>query len=377
MATYKIAVLGGDGIGQEVTPQAQQGARTWSARPPAPRSSSRPALVGGVAIDATGGPLPASDAPPLPAEPRHPVRLRGRAQVGQPAPGAAPRARAPRPAQGARPLRQPAPGHVLPDAGGRLAAQALGGRGHGHHGDPGAHGRALLRRAAGARGVRRRRRARGQHHGLHLAGDRARGAGRVRRGDEAEEAAGLGGQGQRARRLAALAGGGDAGGEGLSRRCSSSTCSWTTAPWPSCTSRPTSTRSWPRTPSATSSPTRRPSSPAPWACCPRRASAARSALYEPVHGTAPDIAGQGGRQSDRGDPVGGHAAALLARSRARTRTRVDAAVLQVLEQGHRTRDIHAEGMKAGRHRGDGRPDRGRKSRRSYLTERRRRRWRRA
>ena len=34
-------------------------------------------------------------------------------------------------------------------------------------------------------------------------------------------------------------------------------------------------------------------------------------LYEPVHGTAPDIAGQGDRQPDRGDFVGGDAAAVL------------------------------------------------------------------
>ena len=44
------------------------------------------------------------------------------------------------------------------------------------------------------------------------------------------------------------------------------------------------------------------------------------ALYEPVHGTAPDIAGQG-----VANPI--------------------AAILHVLDQGHRTRDIRAEGMK--------------------------------
>ena len=75
---------------------------------------------------------------------------------------------------------------------------------------------------------------------------------------------------------------------------------------------------------------------------PRRAGVA--GLYEPVHGTAPDIAGQGVANPDRGHPVGGHAAALLARPGADA-DRIDAAVLRVLEQGHRTRDIHAAGTK--------------------------------
>jgi 3-isopropylmalate dehydrogenase len=59
MATYRIAVLAGDGIGQEVTPEAQKvlaavGKATGAA------FEFEPALVGGAAIDATGGPLPAS-----------------------------------------------------------------------------------------------------------------------------------------------------------------------------------------------------------------------------------------------------------------------------------------------------------------------------
>ena len=57
MATYNIAVLSGDGIGQEVTPQAQKvlnviGKATGAS------FQFEPALVGGAAIDATGGPLP-------------------------------------------------------------------------------------------------------------------------------------------------------------------------------------------------------------------------------------------------------------------------------------------------------------------------------
>ena len=48
----------------------------------------------------------------------------------------------------------------------------------------------------------------------------------------------------------------------------------------------------------------------------------RKALYEPVHGSAPDIAGQGPRQSDRDDLVVRHGAALFLRhGRARRQAR--------------------------------------------------------
>jgi len=70
----------------------------------------------------------------------------------------------------------------------------------------------------------------------------------------------------------------------------------------------------------------------------------RMGLYEPVHGTAPDIAGQG---------VANPIAAILSVSmllrysleRGVDADRVDAAVLRVLERGHRTRDIHSAGTK--------------------------------
>jgi 3-isopropylmalate dehydrogenase len=70
----------------------------------------------------------------------------------------------------------------------------------------------------------------------------------------------------------------------------------------------------------------------------------RVGLYEPVHGTAPDIAGQG---------VANPIAAILSTAmllrysldKGADADRIDAAVLRVLEQGHRTRDIHATGMK--------------------------------
>jgi 3-isopropylmalate dehydrogenase len=70
----------------------------------------------------------------------------------------------------------------------------------------------------------------------------------------------------------------------------------------------------------------------------------RVGLYEPVHGTAPDIAGQG---------VANPIAAILSTAmllrysldNGADADRIDAAVLRVLEQGHRTRDIFAADMK--------------------------------
>ena len=65
-------------------------------------------------------------------------------------------------------------------------------------------------------------------------------------------------------------------------------------------------------------------------------------LYEPVHGTAPDIAGKG-----IANPIAAIlSAAMLLRyslSMGREADRVEAAVRRVQEQGHRTRDIAAAG----------------------------------
>jgi 3-isopropylmalate dehydrogenase len=66
-------------------------------------------------------------------------------------------------------------------------------------------------------------------------------------------------------------------------------------------------------------------------------------LYEPVHGTAPDIAGQG-----VANPIAAIlSAAMLLRyslDKGADADRIDAAVLRVLEQGHRTRDIVGAGV---------------------------------
>ena len=70
----------------------------------------------------------------------------------------------------------------------------------------------------------------------------------------------------------------------------------------------------------------------------------RVGLYEPVHGTAPDIAGQG-----VANPIAAIlSTAMLLRyslSLGADADRIDAAVIRVLEQGHRTRDVHAAGTK--------------------------------
>jgi 3-isopropylmalate dehydrogenase len=68
-------------------------------------------------------------------------------------------------------------------------------------------------------------------------------------------------------------------------------------------------------------------------------------LYEPVHGTAPDIAGKG-----VANPIAAIlSAAMLLRyslNRGADADRVEAAVLKVLEAGHRTADIRAAGERA-------------------------------
>ena len=70
----------------------------------------------------------------------------------------------------------------------------------------------------------------------------------------------------------------------------------------------------------------------------------RVGLYEPVHGTAPDIAGKG-----IANPIAAIlSAGMLLRyslDRPQDADRVDTAVLRVLEQGHRTADIRGEGEK--------------------------------
>jgi hypothetical protein len=71
----------------------------------------------------------------------------------------------------------------------------------------------------------------------------------------------------------------------------------------------------------------------------------RVGLYEPVHGTAPDIAGKG-----MANPIAAIlSGAMLLRyslNRGPDADRIEAAVLHVLEEGYRTADIRAEGTRS-------------------------------
>ena len=111
----------------------------------------------------------------------------------------------------------PALAHASP-----LRPERLDGRGPPDR--AGADRRALLRRAAGAGAGQR-----GEHPALHGGGDRAGGAGGVRGGrGRAARPGDVGGQGERAGGLAALARDGHAGRRGgVSRTSGSSTCTWT------------------------------------------------------------------------------------------------------------------------------------------------------
>ena len=62
-------------------------------------------------------------------------------------------------------------------------------------------------------------------------------------------------------------------------------------------------------------------------------------LYEPIHGSAPDIAGQGDRQPDRHHPLGGHAAAPLARARGRGGRGSRRRWTRTITEGARTADL--------------------------------------
>ncbi len=70
----------------------------------------------------------------------------------------------------------------------------------------------------------------------------------------------------------------------------------------------------------------------------------RFGLYEPVHGSAPDIVGQEHRQPARRDPFGRHAAALVAGATATWPTRSRGGA-QRASDGYRTRDL--AGLRSG------------------------------
>ena len=115
-------------------------------------------------------------------------------------------------------------------------------------------------------------------------------------------------------------------------------------------SRSSSTSSSPTICSATCCPTRRRCSPARSACCPRPRSAPptpsghRRALYEPVHGSAPDIAGKG-----VANPIATIASLAMCLRYSfflgDTADRIEGAIAKVLDQGLRTADIAQDGCR--------------------------------
>ena len=117
----KIAVLAGDGIGPEIVAAGACGCSTRSTLTAS--RLERSALVGGAAYEAHGDPLPRATLALAQARRRGAVRRRRRLEVRHAARAAAPRAGDPRPAQGARPVRQPAPGDAaIPELDARVDA---------------------------------------------------------------------------------------------------------------------------------------------------------------------------------------------------------------------------------------------------------------
>ena len=144
MPTYTIAVLPGDGIGQEVTPEAVRVLRAVGTRTGVTFEFEQ-ALIGGSAIDATDRPLPPET---LALCRRADAILFG--AVGGPKWDSLPQEQ--RAERGLLALRKVADAGRQTDR--RRAQSALldlrarRGRGHRSDGHPGAHGRPLFRRAA-------------------------------------------------------------------------------------------------------------------------------------------------------------------------------------------------------------------------------------
>ena len=121
-----------------------------------------------------------------------------------------------------------------------------------------------------------------------------------------------------------------------------STCTWTTRRCRSSARPRSSTPSSPATSSATSCPTPRPCSPDPSACSSAAVGTDGPGLYEPVHGSAPDIAGQ-----DKANPLAQVlSAAMMLRyqfGEEEAAAKIEKAVSDCLDDGYRTGDIMSEG----------------------------------
>ena len=104
-----IVLLAGDGIGPEIVAEARRVLERVASRFGHGFTFSEH-LIGGAAIDATGDPLPEATRRRVQGRRRDPARSRRRSQVGRPARQGAARAGAPGDSASPRPLREPAAG---------------------------------------------------------------------------------------------------------------------------------------------------------------------------------------------------------------------------------------------------------------------------
>ena len=167
MTTYNLLLLPGDGIGVETIAEVERIVDFFNKAEHRRNSPPSSDLVGGAAYrQARRADQRRRHGQGAEGRRGH-LRRRRRSEVGRRALRHAPRGRAAAPAQGPRPVRQPAPGDLLSGAGRRLLAEARAGRGPRHHDRARADGRGVLRRAEGDRHPGERREARRRYAGLH------------------------------------------------------------------------------------------------------------------------------------------------------------------------------------------------------------------
>ena len=178
MATHKLLLLPGDGIGPEVMREVEKLVGWFRKRGIGFETETD--LVGGAAYDAHGRRSPTTRWSGRKAADAVLFGAVGGPKWDERALCGAPGGRPPAPAQGSRPVRQPAPGDLLSGARRCLLAQARDRRGARHRDRARAHRRRLFRRAEGDRHPRGRLAARRRHAALHDRRDRAHRPGRLR-----------------------------------------------------------------------------------------------------------------------------------------------------------------------------------------------------
>ena len=210
MATHKLLLLAGDGIGPEVMAEVKKLIAFMNAHGMG-RFETDEGLVGGCCYDAHKVAITDATMAKAHACRRRDLRRGRRAEMGQRAVRRAAGGGAAAPAQGARPVRQYPPRHLLSRAGRRLEPQARGGRRARHHHLAGIDRRRLFRRAQDHHRSRQRPEARGRHPGLRHLRDRAHQPRRLRARAQAPQQGHLDGEAQRDEDRRALARGGAGG----------------------------------------------------------------------------------------------------------------------------------------------------------------------